>query len=118
MSISKSSHVIVEINGTPARVVESGCTKDRAEFLQKLLEHNSIFSLIQEKAPVKEGEQTTYTIATPDVTINAIIKVYNRELRTFEGHRVTPDYWNQKTSETEPNYWDLSKKDWIKKAED
>jgi hypothetical protein len=45
------------------------------------------------------------------VTFNPVVKVYNRELRTLAGHRVTPDYWNQLTEKTEPNYWDLSKKE-------
>jgi hypothetical protein len=116
MSLNKSQHIIVVIDGIDCRVVESDATKERVEFLQKLLQHNSIESKIQEKPAVKEGEITSYTIATPDVSFNPIVKVYNRELRTFEGHRVTPDYWNQSTRDTEPNYWDLQKKSWIKKT--
>jgi hypothetical protein len=50
-------------------------------------------------------------LITPDVTLNAIVKVYNRELRTLDGKKVTPDYWNQKTDKLEPNYWDRGKKD-------
>ena len=118
MSLDKTQHTIIEIGETRARVIEAGCTKERSEFLEKLLKHNSVKVIIQEKPPVKEGEVMTYTVTTPDVTFNPIIKVYNRELRTFEGHHVTPDYWNQKTMNPEPNYWDLSKKEWLKKAED
>lgn len=117
MSLTKSQHTIIEVDGVRARVVEAGCTKERAEFIQKLLAHNSVESIIQEKPAVKEEDVTTYTVATPDVTFNAIVKVYNRELKTFDGHRVTADYWNQKTENLEPNYWDISKKEWIKKAE-
>jgi len=116
MSLNKFQHTIIDIDGIDCRVVEVDLTKERAEFLQKLLLLNSVESKIQEKPAMKEGEVTTYTIATPDITFNPIVKVYNRELRTFEGHRVTPDYWNQKTKDTEPNYWDLQKKSWIKKS--
>jgi len=115
MSLLKTEHVIIEIEGESFRVVESGCDKSRADFLQKLLEHNNVTIKIQEKSPVKEGEVLTYTVATPDKAFNPIVKVYNRELKTFDGHHVTPDYWNQKTTEADPNYWDLSKKDWLKK---
>ena len=118
MTLEKSQHTIIEIEGVRARVIEAGCSRERADFLQKLLSCNSVETLIQEKPPVKEGEVLTFTVATPDVTFNPIVKVYNRELKTFEGHRVTPDYWNQKTDTTEPNYWDLSKKEWIKKTGD
>ncbi len=27
-------------------------------------------------------------------------------LRTKDGRKVTPDYWNQKTEETIPTYWE------------
>ena len=119
MSLLKSTHRIIEIDGEHCRVLEAGCNETRSNFLHKLLAHNNVETKIQEKPPVKEGEVLTYTVATPDVTFNSIVKVYNRELKTFEGHHVTPDYWNQKTKESNPNYWDLSMKDWMKKkAED
>lgn len=115
MSLDKTEHIIIDIDGAACRVIEAGCDKPRVEFLQKLLRHNNVETRIQEKPPVKEGEVLTYTIATPDVSFNPIIKVYNRELRTFEGHHVTADYWNQKTDQTDPNYWDRNKKPWLKK---
>ena len=31
-------------------------------------------------------------------------------MKTPEGTKVTPDYWNEKAKEPEPNYWDLEKK--------
>jgi len=113
MSLNKTEHIIIEIDGVNHRVIEAGCAKDRVDFLQRLLTLNHVETKIQEKPPVKEGEVLTYTIATPDLSFNPIIKVYNRELRTFEGHHVTADYWNQKTNEAEPNYWDYQKKKWI-----
>ena len=65
---------------------------------------------IIEGAIPKEDAGVTFTIGVTDVTFNPVIKVYNRELMTLDNHRVSPDYWDQKTSGHEPNYWDLSKK--------
>lgn len=111
MSLLKFQHPIKEINGANYRVIEDGITKERADFLHALLKHNHHETIIEEVPNKVETEPSTWLIATLDVTFNPIVKVYNRELRTPEGNRVTPDYWNQKTKKVEPNYWDREKKD-------
>ena len=108
----KFEHKIIEIDGVAHRIIEEGVTQERAQFLQALLAVNSHDTKIQEIPAKAEGQSPTFTVATADVTFNPVIKVYNRELRTTDGRRVTPDYWNQKTTATEPNYWDKSKKEW------
>ncbi|MDL5048866.1 hypothetical protein QQ054_22900 [Oscillatoria amoena NRMC-F 0135] len=109
MSLEKFQHITKEIDGVNHRVIETGVSRNRVDFLQQLLAHNKL-EVIVETDPPKEGQEQTYTLITPDVTFNPVVKVYNRELRTPDGRRVTPDYWNQLTKETEPNYWDLGKK--------
>lgn len=109
MALDKFQHITKEIDGVIYRVLESGITKSRADFLQQLLTHNKVETIL-ETDPPKEGQDQTYTLITGDVTFNPVVKVYNRELRTLSGQRVTPDYWNQLTDKLEPNYWDLSKK--------
>jgi hypothetical protein len=111
MSLLKFEHKIVEIDDVAYRIIEAGIAKERAEFLQKLLAHNKHETRIQEVPAKEEGGPSTFNLITPDVTLNAIVKVYNRELRTLDGKKVTPDYWNQKTDKLEPNYWDRGKKD-------
>lgn len=133
MSILKGKHIEKEINGVRCRVVESGISKPRADFLKKLLEHNGQEVYIEQEPvkpapppkPAADGAEAdkneaippepdpTYIIGVTNIIFNATVAVYNRQLRTFEGKRVTPDYWNQKTEKTEPNYWDRSKKDWL-----
>jgi hypothetical protein len=113
MALDKFQHVTKEIDGVNFRIIESGISKDRADFLYRLLAHNNLETII-ETDPPKESQEQTYTLITPDVTFNPVVKVFNRELRTPDGRRVTPDYWNQLTEKTEPNYWDLSKKDFLK----
>ena len=112
MGLEKYQHTTKEIDGVNYRILEAGITKSRAEFLQKLLAHNHLETVI-ETDPPKEGQEPTFTLITADVTFNPVVKVYNRELRTPEGHRVTPDYWNQLTTNLEPNYWDRSKKEFL-----
>jgi hypothetical protein len=114
MGLHKFEHVTREIDGINYRVIESGISRQRADFLQQLLRFNRVETRLEQDPP-QEGKQTTYTLLTPDVTFNPVVKVYNRELRTPDGRRVTPDYWNQLTEDTNPNYWDLSKKDFIKR---
>lgn len=113
MSLLKFEHKIIEIDGVAHRLIEEGITKDRAEFLKELLGINNYESKIQEVPAKVESQSPTFLLATPDITFNPVVKVYNRELKTKDGKRVTPDYWNQKTITVEPNYWDKSKKDWM-----
>ena len=114
MGLDKFEHVTKEIDGINYRVIEANISKDRADFLIQLLTHNSVPTFL-ENNPAKEGEASTYNLLTPQLTFNPVVKVYNRELRTLDGYHVTPDIWNQLTDKPEPNYWDLSKKEFLKK---
>ena len=121
MSLNNGKHVIKEIEGIRCTIIETGVSEERVSFLSGLLEHNGFEVKIQEEekkpppappAP-KEGEDpvaVTFTIGVTDIVFNPVIQVYERKLRTKDGYRVTPDYWNQKTDKTEPNYWDMGKK--------
>ncbi len=112
MTLLKGKHLIVEfgeelIRGT---VVEKGASKERVSFLKDLLEFNGLEVLTKEDKKKTEEDPTTFTVGVTDIVFNPVIAVYQRLLKTKEGHRVTADYWNQKTTEAEPNYWDLGKK--------
>ncbi len=126
--INKGKHIEKEIEGIRIRVVENEASRERMEFLKKLLEHNGYEVLTEENPPkpvpappVAEGEEPivapepemlppTWVVGVSDIIFNPLIAVYMRKLRTLDGHHVTADYWNQVTTESEPNYWDLSKK--------
>tara|TARA_B110000263_G_C14785481_1_gene275178 strand:- start:5 stop:349 length:345 start_codon:yes stop_codon:yes gene_type:complete len=112
MTLLKGKHIIEEfgeelIRGT---VVEKGVSEERIVFLKDLLEFNGLEVLTKEGKKKTEEDPTTFTIGVTDIVFNPVIAVYQRLLKTKEGNRVTPDYWNQKTTEAEPNYWDLGKK--------
>jgi len=111
MSLNKGKHIIEEIDGVRCTIVEKGADANRSRFLKKLLEHNGFTVKTKQEEKKEEDESpATFTIGVTDRTFNPVIAVYQRMLRTENGHRVTPDYWNQKTDTTDPEYWDLSKK--------
>lgn len=113
MFLNKGKHIEKEINEKRCRVVDQGITLERAEFLQKLLEHNGYEVEYQLEIKKEEDLPDTYIVGVTDIIFNPVIAVYNRALRTFDNKHVTADYWNQFTTEAQPNYWDRSKKDWL-----
>ncbi|MDH3698978.1 MAG: hypothetical protein OER83_06480 [Flavobacteriaceae bacterium] len=98
-------HLFGDIEGQRVTFAEKKVTEDRADFLKKLLEHNGFEVLIQEDRRASEEEPQLYTVAVTDMVFNPVIWVYQRKLLTFDGRKVTPDYWNQRTTETAPQYW-------------
>lgn len=80
-------------------------TKDRSLFLKKLLEHNGFEVLIKEDKRKTEEDPQLYTVGVTDMVFNPTIWVFQRRLETFDGHKVTQDYWNQLTEDSAPQYW-------------
>jgi len=114
-------HTFGSIGDTRVTFVEKGVNENRRDFLKKLLEHNGFEVLIDEdKRKTEEDPQfdedkrkteedpQLYTVAVTDMVFNPTIWVFERKLKTFDGHRVTQDYWNQKTEDTNPHYWKYS----------
>ncbi len=114
MGLLSGKRVVEEFDGVRCSLCEAGLTMERANFLKGLLEHNGfevkIIQDIPKKIPEGETPPELYKVGVTDRSFNPVIAVYQRLLRTQDGRRVTPDFWNQKTDQTEPNYWDLDKK--------
>jgi hypothetical protein len=107
MALNVGKHLFGELpDGTKVTFVEKKIEKERADFLKDLLEFNGKTVIIQEDKKRAEEDPQLYTVCVADVVFNPIIAVYNRELKTKDGRRVTADYWNQKTEDTVPTYWD------------
>ena len=98
-------HLFGAIDDQRVTFVEKKIEEGRKGFLKKLLEHNGFEVIIQEEKRKTEEEPQLYTVAVTDMVFNPTVWVYNRRLKTFDGHRVTPDYWNQISEETAPQYW-------------
>ncbi|WP_298288896.1 hypothetical protein [Lutibacter sp.] len=105
----EGKHSFGNIGDTRVTFVEKKIDETRMDFLKKLLEHNGFEVVVDEEKRKSEEDPQLYTIAVTDMVFNPTIWVYERKLKTFDGHKVTPDYWNQKTDETNPQYWKNSK---------
>jgi hypothetical protein len=104
MSLS-GKHSFGSIGETRVTFVEKGVNKNRRDFLVKLLEHNGLEVIIEEDKKKTEEEPQLYTVAVTDMVFNPTIWVFERKLKTFDGHKVTQDYWNQISESTNPHYW-------------
>ena len=98
-------HSFGSIGETRVTFVEKKVDENRRDFLKKLLEHNGFQVIIEEEKRKTEEEPQLYSVAVTDMVFNPTIWVYERKLRTFDGHKVTPDYWEQRSKETHPQYW-------------
>ena len=102
-------HTFGSIEDTRVTFVEKKIDENRKDFLKKLLEHNGFEVIVQEEKRKTEEEPQLYTVAVTDMVFNPTIWVFQRKLKTFDGKKVTQDYWNQKSEETKPQYWKNSK---------
>ena len=98
-------HLFGSIEEQRVTFVEKKIEGVRKDFLKKLLEHNGFEVIIQEEKRKTEEEPQLYTVAVTDMVFNPTLWVFHRRLKTFDGHKVTPDYWNQISEETKPQYW-------------
>ncbi|HEY9222492.1 MAG TPA: hypothetical protein VIO43_13065 [Lutibacter sp.] len=103
------NHLFGSIGETRVTFVEKGVDENRRDFLKNLLEVNDFEVVIEEDKIKTEGDPQLYTVAVTDMTFNPTVWVFQRRLKTTDGRKVTQDYWNQKTEETNPRYWKNAK---------
>ena len=101
-------HTFGSIGDTRVTFVEKKIDENRKNFLKKLLEHNGLEVVIDEEKRKSEEDPQLYTVAVTNMVFNPTIWVFERKLRTFDGRKVTQDYWNQKTEDTNPHYWNYA----------
>lgn len=101
----EGKHTFGSIGDIRVSFVEKKIDEFRKDFLQKLLEHNGFEVIVEKEKRKNEEEPQLYTLGVTDMVFNPTIWVYERKLKTFDGHKVTPDYWNQISEETNPHYW-------------
>ena len=107
----KAKHIVEEINGIRCTVVEKGATQNRVDFLKDLLEFNKFEVLVTEDKKETEDAPTLFTIGVTDEVFNPVIAVYEMGLKTPDGKRVSPAYWEQKTTEIVDEYWTFEEKE-------
>ena len=85
--------------------IEKKIDENRKDFLTRLLEHNGFEVVVEEEKRKTPEEPQLYTIGVTDITFNPVVGVFERKLKTFDGRKVTPGYWNQLSEDTKPQYW-------------
>lgn len=101
----EGKHTFGSIGDTRVSFVEKKITEERKKFLKNLLEHNGFEVIVEEEKRKSEEVPQLYTVAVTDMIFNPATYVFERRLKTFDGHKVTQDYWNQKSEDTNPMYW-------------
>jgi len=98
-------HLFGSIDDVRVTFVEKGVDESRSAFLKKLLEHNGFEVFVKEDKRKTEDDPQLYTVAVSDMVFNPTIWVFQRRLKTFDGKKVTQDFWNQVTEDAAPQYW-------------
>lgn len=104
----KAKHIVEEINGIRCTIVEKGATASRIDFLKKLLEFNHFEVIVTAEAAI-EAAPALFTIGVTDLVFNPVIAVYELSLKTADGKKVSPAYWNQYSTDSIDEYWDFVK---------
>jgi len=105
MAINNAKHIVSEIDGIRCTIVESGVSLERAAFLRDILEFNNLEVKETEVPSENPGEESKFTIGVTDLLFNPVFAIYERQMKTREGSRVTPGYWKQECIECDPRYW-------------
>ena len=103
----KAKHIVEEINGQRCTIVEKGASISRVDFLKNLLGFNKFEVLVAEDKKETEDAPTLFTIGVTDLVFSPVIAVYEMSLKTQDGKKVSPAYWDQKTSECVDEYWEF-----------
>jgi hypothetical protein len=127
MAINKN-HEFEDLDGTKCAIVEKNVSKERIEFLKKILEYNhyavvvvptpapkpvppksapaaaSATAATTESTPPPTPQPAppppeTFTVGVTDVTFNPINAIFGRLLKAPHGHIITLAYWQQKEKE-------------------
>jgi hypothetical protein len=101
----KAKHIVEEIDGIRCTIVEKGAVAGRLAFLKGLLEFNGFEVLSAEEKKETEDAPALFTIGVTDVVFHPTIAVYELALKTPDGNRVSPEYWDQKNTVAIDQYW-------------
>lgn len=116
MAINQN-HLFEELDGTKCAIVEKNASKERVDFLRKILEYNKYTVIVVSTPPPKAAPAKpavpaavdntittpplpeTFTVGVTDVTFNSTNAIFGRLLKAPGGQVVTLAYWQQKESE-------------------
>lgn len=106
MTLLSGKHLFGSIGDTRVTFIEKKIGKERLDFLKELLEFNGLEIVIDELKRKTEEDPQLFNLGVTDMTFNPTIWVFERKLKALDGvHAVTPNYWKQLTTDTNPMYW-------------
>jgi hypothetical protein len=106
----KAKHIVEEINGQRCTIVEKGATASRVDFLKNLLGFNKFEVLVAEDKKETVDAPTLFTVGVTDLVFNPVIAVYEMSLKTPDAKKVSPAFWDQKTTDCVDEYWEFEEK--------
>lgn len=107
MTLDSGKHTEKNINEIRCKVLEKGVSKVRTDFLKDLLEYNGFTVQIEEEKRKNDDDPITYIIGVTDILFNPVLAVYKFLLKTKDGRKVSPAYYNQISDDTRPEYYEL-----------
>ena len=107
MALDSGKHTEKVISEIRCKVIEKEASKERLDFLKDLLEFNGFEVVFEEEKKKVEEDPTTYIIGVTDITFNPVLAVYKFLLKTKDGRKVSPAYYNQISDDTRPEYYEL-----------
>lgn len=110
MALDSGKHTEKEINEVRCKIVEKGISSERVKFLKDLLEFNGFIVEVEEDKRKSEEDPQTYTMGVTDITFNPVLAVYKFMLKTKDGRKVSPAYYNQISDDTRPEYWEVKER--------
>ncbi len=102
----EGKHMFGSIGEQRVTFVEKKVTAERMDFLKRLLEVNGFEVVVEEEKRKSEEDPQLYTIGVTDMVFNPTVYVFQRRLKTLDGHHiVNQEYWNQLSEDAKPQYW-------------
>jgi len=80
---------------------------ERVAFLKDLLEFNQFEVVVTEVEAKEDNLPPTYTLGVTRIAFNPTLAVYEMSLKTRDGKKVSPAYWEQQTTEISDDYWNF-----------
>ena len=118
-----ANYIFEDLGEIKCSIIEKNCKIERVEFLKKLLEFNGFTVVVVKSPPPKTTAKPaatvtvetpvvtappppeTFTVGVTDLTFDPITAVYNRHLKTPDGHTVTVRYWKQQETVSHDDVW-------------
>jgi hypothetical protein len=106
MALDSGKHVEKDVDGVRCKVVETGLTQERVDFLRGILEFNGYEVKIEEEKKKSPEDPTLFTLGVTDILFNPVLAVYQMKLILPDGRIVSPAYWKQVTKDTKRQYYE------------